>query len=146
MASQPVLLLPARRWTPVRHGPYYLSSLVTFFGPAELVSGASSRSQRRRTAATGPRALSPIDVGVDTHVTALLTHASGVISTVTMSFEVWATRVPLFEVYGTGGTIAVADPNTLDGVTSVATAGEREFTEVRPLAGQTGRSATTCSR
>lgn len=64
----------------------------------------------------------------------------------TMSFEVWATRVPLFEVYGTGGTIAVADPNTLDGVTSVATAGEREFTEVRPLAGQTGRSATTCSR
>ena len=53
----------------------------------------------------------------------------------TMSFEVWATRVPLFEVYGTGGTIAVADPNTFDGVTSVATAGEREFTEVRPLAG-----------
>lgn len=116
-------------------GPYYLSSLVTFFGPVELVSGASSRSQRRRLVATGPRAQSPIDVGVDTHVTALLTHASGVISTVTMSFEVWATRVPLFEVYGTGGTIAVADPNTFDGVTSVATAGEREFTEVRPLAG-----------
>ena len=93
-------------------GPYYLTSLVTFFGPVVRVSGAVSRSSRRAHGRDRPAAPARrIPVDVDTHVTAILEHASGVISTVTVSFEVWATRAPLFEVYGTAGTIAVPDPN-----------------------------------
>jgi len=107
-------------------GPYYLSSLVTFFGPVVRVSGAATRSSRERTIATGPNAGTPIPVDVDTHVTAILQHANGVISTVTVSFEVWATRVPLFEVYGTEGTIAVSDPNHFSGAVQVATKDDRE--------------------
>jgi predicted dehydrogenase len=116
-------------------GPYYLTSLVTFFGPVVRVSGATSRSVRERTVATGPLAGSSIPVEVDTHVTAILEHASGVISTVTVSFEVWATRTPKFEVYGTAGTIAVPDPNMFSDTVQLATADDREFHEVPVAAG-----------
>ena len=116
-------------------GPYYLTSLVTFFGPVVRVSGATSRSARERTVATGPLAGSGIPVEVDTHVTAILEHASGVISTVTVSFEVWATRAPKFEVYGTAGTIAVPDPNMFSDTVQLATADDREFRDVPVSAG-----------
>lgn len=116
-------------------GPYYLTALVTFFGPVVRVSGASSRSARERTVATGPQAGTPIPVEVDTHVTAVLEHASGVISTVTVSFDVWATRIPLFEVFGTEGTLSVPDPNGFSGTPAIATAGDREFRDVPVAAG-----------
>ncbi|WP_348786669.1 Gfo/Idh/MocA family oxidoreductase [Leifsonia sp. NPDC080035] len=115
-------------------GPYYLTALVTFFGPVVRVSGAAGRSARERTVATGPLAGTSIPVDVDTHVTAILEHASGVISTVTVSFEVWATRVPLFEVYGTEGTLSVPDPNQFSATVSVASAGDPEFHDA-PAAG-----------
>jgi len=111
-------------------GPYYLTSLVTFFGPVVRVSGAVGRSDRERTVATGPLAGTRIPVDVDTHVTAILEHANGVISTVTVSFEVWESRVPLFEVYGTAGTLSVPDPNQFDDTVSIATAADRTWTDV----------------
>ncbi|WP_025158822.1 Gfo/Idh/MocA family protein [Leifsonia aquatica] len=116
-------------------GPYYLTSLVTFFGPVVRVSGVTGRSARERTVATGPLAGTPVPVDVDTHVTAILEHASGVVSTVTVSFEVWATRLPLFEVHGTAGSIAVPDPNRFSDPVLVATADDREFREVPVAAG-----------
>jgi predicted dehydrogenase len=116
-------------------GPYYLTSLVTFFGPVRRVTGAVSRSARERTIATGPNAGAVIPVDVDTHVTAILEHANGVISTVTVSFEVWATKAPLFEIYGTEGTIAVPDPNMFSDTVSVATADNREWVDVPATAG-----------
>jgi len=111
-------------------GPYYLTSLVTFFGPVVRVSGAVGRSDRERTVATGPLAGTRIPVDVDTHVTAILEHANGVISTVTVSFEVWESRVPLFEVYGTAGTLSVPYPNQFDDTVSIATAADRTWTDV----------------
>jgi predicted dehydrogenase len=116
-------------------GPYYLTSLVTFFGPVARVSGATRRSTRDRTVGTGPQAGAVVAVEVDTHVTAILEHASGVVSTVTVSFDVWATETPKFEVYGTAGTIAVPDPNMFNDTVRVATAADREFREVEALAG-----------
>ena len=118
-------------------GPYYLTALVTFFGPVVRVSGATSRSVRERVVATGPQAGTRIPVEVDTHVTAILEHASGVISTVTVSFDVWATRIPLFEVYGTEGTLSVPDPNGFSGTAAIATSGDREFRDLPVAAGYT---------
>ncbi|MEO8906906.1 MAG: Gfo/Idh/MocA family oxidoreductase [Microbacteriaceae bacterium] len=114
--------------------PYYLSSLVTLFGPVVRVSGVATRSARERTIATGAAAGTPIAVDVDTHVSAILEHASGVTSTITVSFEVWASRTPLFEVYGTAGTIAVPDPNRFSDPVEVWTIEEREWRTV-PIAG-----------
>ena len=116
-------------------GPYYLTSLVTLFGPVTRVSGTVSRSRRERTVATGPNAGAAVPVDVDTHVTALLEHAGGVTSTVTVSFEIWATRAPQFEVYGTAGTIAVPDPNMFSDPVSVAVASAPAFAEVPFAAG-----------
>lgn len=111
-------------------GPYYLTSLVTFFGPVVRVSGSATRSARERTIATGPNAGTSIPVDIDTHVVAVLEHENGVVSTVTVSFEVWATRAPLFEVYGTAGTLGVPDPNRFSDPVSIATADDRAWREL----------------
>ncbi len=99
------------------------------------MSGSATRSTRERTIATGPFAGAPIPVDVDTHVVAVLEHERGVVSTVTVSFEVWATRAPLFEVHGTAGSLAVPDPNRFSDPVSIATADDREWRELPVTAG-----------
>jgi predicted dehydrogenase len=116
-------------------GPYYLTALVTLLGPVVSVSGVSSRSTRARVVATGPLEGTPIPVDIDTHYSAILTHASGVVSTVTVSFEIWATRAPLLEVYGTAGTISVPDPNRFSDPVEISTATEPEWAVVPVSAG-----------
>ena len=116
-------------------GPYYLTTLVTLLGPVSRVSGSVGRSTREREVATGPLAGSPITVDIDTHITAILEHASGVSSTVTMSFEVWASRIPLIEVFGTKGTLAVPDPNRFSDPAEVWTEETGDWTTVDDLAG-----------
>jgi predicted dehydrogenase len=113
-------------------GPYYLTSLVTLLGPVVSVSGSTSRSARTRVVETGPLAGTAIPVNVDTHSSALLTHRSGIVSTVTMSFEIWATRAPLLEIHGTGGTIAVPDPNRFSDDVELFTSAEPTW-QVAPV-------------
>lgn len=121
-------------------GPYYLTALVHLFGPVVRVSGLATRSDRPRTIESGPRAGTPIPVSIDTYVSALLEHANGVTSTVTVSFETWRTRAPKFEVFGTEGTIAVPDPNMFSDPVEVAVRDE-EWRVVPDSAGciDTGR-------
>ena len=96
-------------------GPYYVTSLVQLLGPVEAVSGAASRSRDVRVIGSGPRAGESIGVDVDTHLTGILHHASGAISTVTMSFDgVRSTAAPI-EVHGVDGSLIVPDPNIFDG-------------------------------
>jgi predicted dehydrogenase len=116
-------------------GPYYITALVTLLGPVVRVSGVVSRSERERSIATGPLAGQTIPVAIDTHVTAVLEHASGVASTLTVSFDVWASRIPNIEVYGTDGTISVPDPNDFSGPVSIFTSTDPEWREVPPSAG-----------
>ncbi|WP_165063175.1 Gfo/Idh/MocA family protein [Marisediminicola senii] len=116
-------------------GPYYLTSLVSLFGPVARVFGTATRSDRTRTVAQGPRAGNTIDVSIDTHINATLVHANGLTSTLFVSFEVWATRAPLFEVFGTDGTISVADPNWFSKSTEIWTTENPEWTEAPAAAG-----------
>ena len=115
--------------------PYYLSTLVTLLGPVVRLSGVATRSNRERTIATGNEAGSTIPVNIDTHVSAILEHANGVTSTLTVSFEEWASRAPLFEIYGTKGTIAVPDPNRFSDPVEVWTVDTPEWTKVPISAG-----------
>jgi predicted dehydrogenase len=115
--------------------PYYLTTLVTLLGPVIRVSGVATRSNRERTVAAGDQAGSIVRVDVETHVSAILEHANGVTSTVTVSFEVWASRAPLFELYGTTGTIAVPDPNRFSDPVEVWTVDKPEWTELPLSAG-----------
>ena len=116
-------------------GPYYLTALVCLLGPVVRVSGSVSRSSRERTVETGPQCGAPITVEVDTHVNAILTHSSGVSSAVAVSFEVWASRVPRIEVYGTKGTLSVPDPNQFSDPVELWTREEPEWRTVPVSAG-----------
>ncbi len=116
-------------------GPYYLTTLVLLLGPVVRVSGVAGRSDRPRTVATGDHAGESIPVDIDTHVVFVLEHASGVSSSVTMSFEVWASRNQRIEVYGTDGTLAVSDPNTFSDPVEIWTT---ETSDWQPLAESAG--------
>lgn len=105
-------------------GPYYLTALVSLLGEVTSVAGATTRSARRRTIASGPLAGDALPVEVETHVSAILHHRSGVSSTITMSFEVWGSRMPAIEVFGTNGTLSVPDPNLFTAPVEVLTAGD----------------------
>lgn len=100
-------------------GPYYLSALITLLGPVRRVVGRASRARSTRTVGKGPKAGYTFDVDVDTHLTGVLEHESGVLSTLVTSFDVHASRLPRIEVYGSDGAMSVPDPNRFDGDTEL---------------------------
>lgn len=100
-------------------GPYYLSALVHLLGPVVRATGASSRPRARRTIGSGPRAGHTFPVEVDTHITGVLEHASGALSTLVMSFDVRAARLPRVEVHGTDASLSVPDPNNFEGAVEI---------------------------
>ena len=96
-------------------GPYYVTALVTLLGPVASVVGAASRTRDVRTIGSGPRAGEVVAVSTDTHVTGVLVHESGVLSTIVMSFDAVATRSANLEVHGELGSLVVPDPNQFAG-------------------------------
>lgn len=115
-------------------GPYYLTALTTLLGPVASVAATTGRSDRIRSIGTGPRTGEALTVEIDTHVTAVLEHESGAISTVVLSFEQWGSRQPRIEVHGTTGSVSVPDPNNFTGAVELLGSG-REWREIPPLAG-----------
>jgi predicted dehydrogenase len=122
-------------------GPYYVSALVHLLGPVTSVLGAGHRDRAERVIGSGPRAGAPIPVTVDTHVTGVLVHASGALSTLVMSFESVATKGSAIEVHGRTGSIAVPDPNQFSGTVEYLTLGDTAWRTQDPSAGyaDTGR-------
>ncbi|TKK79056.1 Gfo/Idh/MocA family oxidoreductase [Herbidospora galbida] len=96
-------------------GPYYVTALVALLGPVVSVIGASSRARSERVIGSGHRQGERLPVTTDTHVTGVLTHASGALSTLIMSFDGATSRAPNIEVHGELGTMIVPDPNRFDG-------------------------------
>ena len=111
-------------------GPYYLTALVTLLGPVKRVVGMSSTPRPTRVIGSGPRAGTEFGVEVATHVTGVLEHEGGALSTLLMSFDVWAGQLPHIEVYGSGGSLKVPDPNGFDGEVSIFRAGAGEWERV----------------
>ncbi|MFC7531705.1 Gfo/Idh/MocA family protein [Actinoplanes sp. GCM10030250] len=116
-------------------GPYYLTALVHLLGPVAAVTGASSRLRATRVIGSGPREGERIPVSVDTHVTGVLHHASGALSTITTSFDAVRTTAAPIEVHGETGTLAVPDPNLFAGDVRLFALGASEWQTVRPSAG-----------
>jgi predicted dehydrogenase len=92
-------------------GPYYLTALIVHLGPVVRVQARHGTTARNRTVATGPRAGTALRREVPTFAVAILEHASGAVSTVSLSYETWATSNALLEIYGTEGTLRLPDPN-----------------------------------
>ncbi|AIX99646.1 oxidoreductase domain-containing protein [Arthrobacter sp. PAMC 25486] len=115
-------------------GPYYVSALVTLLGPVASVIGAASHTRTERTIGTGPRAGENIPVSTDTHVTGVLIHESGALSTLVMSFDAVATQSANIEVHGETGSLIVPDPNHFDGDVLLRQLGGPAW-EVLPVSG-----------
>jgi predicted dehydrogenase len=121
-------------------GPYYLTALVTLLGPVRRVVGMSSTPQSSRVIGRGPRAGAVFDVSVSTHVSGVLSHASGALSTLVMSFDVWAGRLPRIEVYGTDGSLSVPDPNGFGGQVDIFRGSAGSWEPVAEAGGYPGAS------
>jgi predicted dehydrogenase len=119
-------------------GPYYLTALVHLLGPVRRVAGMSSRPRTERTIGDGPRAGTPFPVEIDTHVTGVLEHEGGALTTLMMSFDIWATRLPFLELYGSTGSLSVPDPNYFAGDVHRCTAAGDAWTVLPPRAGYAG--------
>ncbi|MEU6715086.1 Gfo/Idh/MocA family oxidoreductase [Nonomuraea sp. NPDC046802] len=119
-------------------GPYYITSLVTLLGPVATVVGAASRPRAKRTIGSGPRQGEEIPVTVDTHVTGVLVHASGALSTLVMSFDGVATKSPHIEVHGESGSLVVPNPNHFDGDVLLSAAGDADWRPLPESAGYLG--------
>jgi predicted dehydrogenase len=113
-------------------GPYYVTALVTLLGPVVSVIGAASHTRNERTIGSGPRQGEKVPVDIDSHVTGVLVHASGALSTLFMSFDAVESRSPNIEIHGERGSLIVPDPNHFDGDVQLFSLGAEDW-ETLPL-------------
>ncbi|MEQ4304002.1 Gfo/Idh/MocA family oxidoreductase [Plantactinospora sp. B6F1] len=116
-------------------GPYYISALLHLLGPVRAVVGAGSRLRAERVIGAGLRGGQRIPVEVDSHVTGVLEHVNGVLSTITTSFDGVATTAAPIEVHGETGSLAVPDPNHFDGEVRLFPLGGAGWRTLEPRAG-----------
>jgi predicted dehydrogenase len=115
-------------------GPYYLTALVALLGPIKRISGSTRISYHERTVLSTPKAGTKIEVSTPTHISGVIDFDSGVIGSITTSFDAFGgTSLPPIEIYGSEGTLLVPDPNTFGGPVKIRKRDEKEFKEV-PLA------------
>lgn len=91
--------------------PYYLSAIVSLLGPIETIAAFAAQAAGTRRVYTGPNAGDTIPVETPTHYTAILRLVSGVVVNLNVSFDIYKSSLPMFEIYGDGGTLAYPDPN-----------------------------------
>lgn len=96
-------------------GPYYITALVAALGGVRRVSALSGAAFPERVFGAGPNRGGTFPVEIDTHYSASLEFVSGAIATVMFSFDVWAANLPRLEIYGTGGSVFLPDPNFFAG-------------------------------
>ena len=95
-------------------GPYYLTALAYLLGPIKQIACFARTSETSRDIQG-----KMVDVEVLTNYSGIVDFASGVIGNVNMSFDVWKSRQPGIEIYGTEGAIFVPDPNMFGGPVKV---------------------------
>lgn len=116
-------------------GAYYLNQLIAIMGPVQSVMCMQSLNFPQRKIKTQPHKGEIIQVEVPTHVTSMLEFSSGAIVTFMNTLDVWNSRQPWIEIYGTEGTIILPDPNhfTGDVLISRLEFGEDKWTKLPPL-------------
>jgi len=114
-------------------GPYYLTALVNLLGSVKGLTGLTSKSFESRVITSEPQCGEVIPVEVPTHVNGILQFTSGVVATITTSFDVYYDRQDKLEIYGTEGTLRVPDPNGFGGSITLLRPEDGSFKEM-PLA------------
>ncbi len=99
--------------------PYYLAAIVSLLGPIESMAAYSAKPSGTRRVYVGPKAGTDIPAETPTHYTAILRLKSGVVVNLNVTFDIYKSNLPMFEIYGDGGTLAYPDPNFGGGTPSV---------------------------
>lgn len=112
-------------------GPYYVTTLVNLLGPVRTVTACATRGQDERTVTSVPRFGERIAVEVSTHVSGIMTFASGAVVSLTASWDVWRHEHNRIELYGTEGSLIAPDPNFCGGAVRVSRR-DAEFETLEP--------------
>lgn len=121
-------------------GPYYLTTLVSAFGPIASVAASASTAFTTRTVGSGPLAGTDFPVEVPTYVGALLRFAEGGASAQsTFSFQSALSRAGFVEITGTDGVLVLPDPNMFDGDTVLWRRGSKEPEPLKAVGATAGR-------
>ena len=96
-------------------GPYYVTNLINLVGPIKRVGALTSMAQKTRIIKSEPRRGEELPVKTPTNIHALLEFQSGATITMLTSWDVWAHTHSNMELYGTGGSVYVPDPNFFGG-------------------------------
>ncbi|MEO3793340.1 Gfo/Idh/MocA family oxidoreductase [Nonomuraea sp. B10E15] len=116
-------------------GPYYLTALVSLFGPVKRVAAGTRKAREQRVVGSGPKAGTAFPVDVPTHVNALLDFPGAATATATFSFDSPINR-RMIEVIGTEGALSLPDPNTFEGPLLARGPRETDWREL-PVSGTT---------
>ena len=91
--------------------PYYLSALIALFGPVESICAFSAKPLETRHVYVGPHAGSEIPAEVPTHYSSILRMKNNMVANLNVSFDIYRSNLPMFEIYGDSGTLSYPDPN-----------------------------------
>lgn len=100
-------------------GPYYLSAIVSLLGPIESIASFNTKGNETRHIYIGREAGTNIKVETPTHYTSILRLKSGVVVNLNISFDIYKSNLPMFEIYAEGGTLTYPDPNFGGGTPTV---------------------------
>lgn len=96
-------------------GPYYVTALVSLLGPVAGVKAYAGSPYARRVVTDGEGATRLMPTEVDTYIGGIARFASGVLASITTTFDVWARPGYQLEVNGREGSLLLPDPNTFEG-------------------------------
>jgi predicted dehydrogenase len=96
-------------------GAYYFNLLVALIGPVESIMSYATMNFPERKIKTLPHKGEYIHVEVPTHVIGMFQFKSGAVGTIMNTLDVWNTKQPFMEIYGTEGSLILPDPNHYTG-------------------------------
>jgi predicted dehydrogenase len=111
-------------------GPYYLTALIAMMGPIRRVTASMRATFPERIVTSEPKNGTRIPVNTPTHVAGIVEFDSGAIGTILTTFDVWHSKLPFIEIYGTEGTLSTPDPNRFDGPVFIRLAKDENWREV----------------
>jgi predicted dehydrogenase len=96
-------------------GPYYVTTLLCFFGPVRRVTGMARVLYAERTADGGPRKGETFKVSTPTFIAGVMEFESGAQANLITSFGISGAGLPNMQVYCANGILQAPDPNTYGG-------------------------------
>lgn len=114
-------------------GPYYITALLNCLGPVKRLSGLASVAIPERTISSEPNRGKKVRVETPDHITGSIEFEQGAVGTVVTSF---ATRFAPYDgktpitIFGTDGTLLVADPNGFGGPVKLRKNEDEDFNEL----------------